>query len=450
MDLNVVAAGVGVAIVLPWVRLPPSLRVTLPVLLLLGSVFSFGLTGVGHVFALIGSAFQGAGLAFLLVEVVKGRLRFNTSARWLRGHARLVVFGGGLLVALAAFRILTADDSGDVPSAVNPWGLAFLAVTVLYWMDGSEEVQRWMGLKKAFPVLTAFASLVLLALMLLVTAGVVAGNTEKVALGAGGVGLANTSTNETGALAACLLLFNLRLLIGNRGPLVGLGMVALVGSLVVIVLTRSRIAIGVAFLMVLMAALGWASGNARRRLIVLLPVLLMFIAAGVAIIKARSAAEAVQFSTSGQLGAVAFPGGERALLWVSYGSAFLNAVSRDPWLLWYGVGPVGVYRLYGASPLPALGITAEGMSFYPVHSDVLQTFFTLGVLGVACWGGILLGLVRTHLRPDRRVQGYAALLAFCGFSTVDMLQYAPVLPSLLLLAFADAVGRAPAVSGNRP
>ena len=449
MDLNVLAAGAGVAIVLPWIRLPPSLRVTGPVLLLLGSVFAFALTGVAHGFALIGSGLQGAGLAVLLVEVVKGRIRFNTSAGWLRGHARLVVLGGGLLVTLAAVRILAADDIGDLPSAVNPWGLAFLAVTVLYWMDGSEEVQRWLGLEKAFPVLTAFASLVLLALMLLVTAGVVEGNTGKVTLGAGGVGLANTSTNETGALAACLLLFNLRLLIGNRGPLVGLGVVALVGNLVVILLTRSRIAIGVAFLMVLMAGLAWASGNARRRLIVLLPVLLMFVAAGVAIIKARSAAEVAQFSTSGELGAVAFPGGERAVLWASYGSAFLNAMSRDPWALLYGVGPVGVYGLYGASPLPALGIAGEGVSFYPVHSDVLQTLFTLGLLGVACWASILLGLVRTRLRPDRKVQGYAALLAFCGFCTVDMLQFAPILSSLLFLAFADAVDSVPAVGRTR-
>ena len=56
MDLNVVAAGLGVGIALPWIRLPPWLRVIVPVLLLLGSVFSFALTGVGHVFALIGSA----------------------------------------------------------------------------------------------------------------------------------------------------------------------------------------------------------------------------------------------------------------------------------------------------------------------------------------------------------------------------------------------------------
>ena len=449
MDTNVVAAGLGVAIVLPWIRLAPSMRVTVPVLLLLGSVFSFALTGVGHVFALIGSALRGAGLAILLVEVVKSRLRFNTCARWLRGHARLVVWGGGLLVALTAVRIFTATDGGDLPSAVNPWGLAFVAVTVLYWMDGTEEVQRWMGLDNALPVLTAFASLVLLALMILVTAGVVAGNTEKVALGAGGVGLANTSTNETGALAACLLLFNLRLLTRNRGPLVGLGVLALVANLVVILLTRSRIAIGVAFLIVLIAGLGWASGNARRRWIVLLPVLLMFITAGVAIIKARSVAEVVQFGASGQLSAVAFPGGERAILWASYGSAFLNAVSRDPWLLLYGVGPPGLYRLYGASPLPTLGIAGEGMSFYPVHSDVLQTFFTLGVLGVACWGGILLGLLRTRLRPDRRAQGYAALLAFCGFFTVDMLQFIPILSSLLFLAFADAADVAPAVGETR-
>jgi len=118
-------------------------------------------------------------------------------------------------------------------------------------------------------------------------------------------------------------------------------------------------------------------------------------------------------------------------------------------VLLYGVGPVGVYRLYGASPLPALGIAAEGVSFYPVHSDVLQTFFTLGLLGVACWGGILLGLVRTPLRPDRKAQGYAALFAFSGFCTVDMLQFAPILSSLLFLAFADAVDGVPAVGRTR-
>ena len=49
---------------------------------------------------------------------------------------------------------------------------------------------------------------------------------------------------------------NLRLLVGKRTPLVALGAVALASNLVVIVLTRSRIAIGVAFLVVLFACLG--------------------------------------------------------------------------------------------------------------------------------------------------------------------------------------------------
>src|SRR5947207_3681612 len=111
MDLNVVAAGVGVAIVIPWVRLSPSLRVMLPILLLLGSIFAFALTGVAHGFALIGSALQGAGLAVLLLEVVKGRFRFNTSVRWLRGNKRLVVLAGGVLVGVATVRIL-ATSSG--------------------------------------------------------------------------------------------------------------------------------------------------------------------------------------------------------------------------------------------------------------------------------------------------------------------------------------------------
>jgi len=184
-------------------------------------------------------------------------------------------------------------------------------------------------------------------------------------------------------------------------------------------------------------------------LIIVLPVVLTFIAVGVAVIKARSTAEATQFAASGQLGAIAFPGGERALLWISYGSAFLDAVSRDPLLLLYGVGPIGVYRLYGTSLLPTLGIAEEGARFYPVHSDTLQTFLTLGVLGVACWGGILLGLLRTRMRPGRRAQGYAALVAFCGFSTVDMLQFSPILASLLFLAFADAADGAPAVGETR-
>lgn len=437
MDLSLVAGAVAAVSWLMWLRLSARQRTVLPVLLLYGSSMSFGLQGLSQAFAVGGSALRGAGLAVMALELAKlvtasrrsGKVPKLTDSRVLLGAMGL----GALITAHIVMR-----GRGSLP--VSPWGLVFVLLTIVYWLSIAEEVRSTTQRDQRVPVLFALLPCVLFVLVLGVRLGVLVGNTGKFSLGEGGVGLLNLSTNETAAMAIAPLLWSTRLIDCERSAVVRLGYLSIGASAAVVLSSGSRIGIAVAVVVLAAFLVRATAGGWRARRVGMALALGVLVTAGAVVVRARTSKEVESFASGNAVSAqFAVPGGERAILWASYLASFLDAAREEPMRYVWGVGPAGISEAYANSALPALGITIDRASFYPVHSDVLELAMTGGLIGILCAVLLVRGIVSLPTSSGMSRQALGALFAFGALSAVDMLQYVPGVVALIFAAYAETV-----------
>lgn len=436
MDLSLLAGAAAASSWLSFVRLSGYQRLLLPVVLLYGSSLAFGLQGLSQLFVVAGSAMRGAGLALLVSELVKEVFSSERRSHSTRAGRAVVLSAAGLCSVLMAHLLL--EGRGALP--VSPWGPVFVFVAIVYWLRFGSEVARSVQGDLRFSRAMAGAALSLAAMVAAVRLGLLAGNTGKFELGEGGVGLANSSTNETAALALSPLLWTMRLLDSDDTSDVRLGYAAVLGSLAVILATGSRMSIAIA--MVVVGAFVFRTGGRAlrgRRLAIGIAFAVVAIA-GAAVIRARTTAEVDAFATGDAVSAqFAVPGGERAILWVSYLAAFLESARESPSEYVWGVGPAGLADLYANSALPALGITLDRASFYPVHSDVIELLMTTGLIGGLLLIVLAYGVIRLPVRHGMGRYAFSAAFVLGAIATVDMVQYVPGVVAAVLAAFASAL-----------
>lgn len=424
-----------------WFRPSPAVRVLAPLYSLAASTLLYVLAGGPGLLAVAGRMLALAALSFMLAEAMKAALRV------VMGHTRAPIRQQMLVWACLAFAAATLAGElvggkgleAGLPSALNPRGLLTLVSIVLYWaLPGSDALATFGG-TKTLGRFVSFVALAMFVLDVMTAAGIVAGNIGKVGLGLGGVGLGGLSTNETAVLGLGLLLWVLWFRRTALGWERAVNTAALLACLGVVLMARSRVGLLAAGAVMMAYALTYGVQEVRRNIVPLLAVV-FFVAVAVLVIRQRSGSEAAQFYRRGLRGADV-PGGERVLVWASYGTSFMGAAQERPvrWLV--GVGPRGLAALYDRSPLPELNISTRSEHFYPVHGDVLQVFLTSGALGLASvlLAGVLLFVCATH--AAEKFYAFAALGSFAFVISADMLQYLPFGSSLLLSLFAVSTVR---------
>jgi len=326
-------------------------------------------------------------------------------------------------MAMGLLQNLLLQPSVDAAAAevLNPWGIPAVSLLLLFCTATDRQIQANLGIKKA----VVAGGIVVPILLLLVGLGWLEGNTGKVAEGLGGVGLANHSTNETAqVLVGCLIwVAGLDASRGwKRWLLVGLlgGALVLTGSRTGVVL-GSLVALGVLF---------QSSGTRRvagTGLVLLSLVVALFVAA-------RRTAIEVEGTAESPTDIRALPGSGRPAIWASYSMAFVERVEEQPWRLWLGTGTLGLLDLYDRTPLFEFDLSLADVSFYPLHSTLLEVCFAYGLVGVVAVGSLTYGLFARARRASPRIISTMAILALMLLAAVDMVTYVPIVPYLLGVA----------------
>lgn len=428
----------GIATFLAAAVLPGgvTLRVVAPVAALVAATFLRALAPLFPPAALLATGFRAAVVGLYLAGVCGDLLRADREpSRTLR----LASLGAaGLLLLVVLHNLLGSTPpslSHDrlLMNVVNPWGMAVVALGVLYWVRTAGLLAERGSMPNGVAVTVIVASFLLAAMETLIVAGVIPGNTGKVALDLGGRGLANMSTNETGSFALGLLICNLRLASDRRG---GGAILAGIANLSTILVTESRTAlVGVAAVLLLHVL--WGGARWRRLALSALPLVVAFGFAAYHVARARTL-ENLQGHGGGMAQMLTRAGSGRILVWLSFLDVFAQSANRQPSRWMVGTGPKSLEPLYNQTPLEALGLAAEQAPFLPLHSDVVNVFITTGALGLVCWLAMVLGLLRIPFDDRYRATAYGAVFAFTFISAIDMLIYLPVGVALLMAAVASS------------
>lgn len=437
MDLTAIMGAGAAASWLVWVRLTAAQRLFLPAMLLYGSSLGHALQGASEGFVLLGSAMRGAGLALMVVELLKAPFASRSSSAHHKILTRPLLIGTlGLLLVITAHNLIAGR--GALP--VSPWGLAFLMISVLYWLYTADAINKVTEGDVRFAVLMAWILILLAMLVLAVRVGILPGNTAKFQLAEGGVGLANLSTNETAALALAPLLWVLRLVEAKGSGAARLGYVSIFASLTVVLSSGSRIAIGIAG--VILVGFLFRGGDAafRGRKFTVAAILAVLLLLGTFVIRARTRSEVDAFAGgSAATTQYAVPGAERVIVWSSYITSFFDVAHDNPQFLIRGVGPAGIADVYATSALPILGVTIERASFYPVHSDLIELLMTTGVVGVLFLMLMARGLYAIPLSRGEHAHAFFAAFTFMALFSVDMLQYVPGVTSIVFASYVATI-----------
>jgi hypothetical protein len=408
----------------------------MPLVFLTVAAFFHALASTSDLFLLGELGLRALTFTLFAVEIVKSRVGFRASGRWLSvGGRGLLSIAGALMVWVAVRNVAGGTGQlGSLYDVVNPWGTVLILVAVLYWLDCVQLLASWKARAPAITALGLSASLALFAMMVLVYLGLLAGNTGKVAEGTGGLGLANTATNETGLLAICLLMLCLWIASPVSSPGRLLRVTATAADIMVVFMTRSRLSIAVAGVVLVLYFWSRLSARPHGRLTVaagIAAALILFGTVGASIVRSRTAREV-------QLSRIA--GGDRLVLWAGYGAAFASEAEARPTVWITGVSPVGLLGLYDLSELEKFDLQMpDGQPFYPVHSELLTSFLTGGVVGLLGWLLIWWQLLHFPYRRDRRAQAAGALMTLAAWFLADMVQYSPFAVTLLFFLLADSV-----------
>lgn len=336
---------------------------------------------------------------------------------------------------LSAFDTLTEFTTAET-LLVNPWAFLKLMLVVAFCVfTGSNwnthETLRLIQLV----VIGACATLLLFQVVVLL--GVLPGNTLKAIDDLGGTGLGNISTNETAFLGIGLMVWCLRFLQQPSGWNRTATWIAMLSALTAVLMTKSRLGIAAASL-VLVASLLAGKGRTAFRLAVFGPVAIAGVVMAGQIIQQRSIAEVSYWQ--GNLSISEGWGSGRGVFWSEYWDAFSGLASNSLLIDLFGVGPVGILQLYDLTRLNELGVTLQDIAFYPTHSDLLTILLTCGTIGLLAWLIVVINLIRLRFNKDLQITAYCAIGAFVAVSSGDMLSYVPEIAALLVSVAASCIG----------
>jgi hypothetical protein len=211
-------------------------------------------------------------------------------------------------------------------------------------------------------------------------------------------------------------------------------------NLSVVVLTKGRIALAAASILIL-AALFASRARVLVKVSVLLPILVVFAILAVNVILQRTSAEFA--GTAGpQMTLENMPGSGRPIVWFYYVDAFIYSARAHPYYWIVGVGSAGLLSLYDLSPLQKLGHVIEHVEFYPLHSDFVNVFLISGFLGLLCWMYLIWWFWKVPKRKDQRAIAFGALGSFTLFMAVDMVNYLLVASVLIFYAVVSSIDSA--------
>ncbi|MFZ4857094.1 MAG: O-antigen ligase family protein [Desulfuromonadaceae bacterium] len=349
---------------------------------------------------------------------------------------QILIFAGGLMALicfhnLADFEYLLNESNRETIGVLSPWGVFFTAAILLFTLCYSRNNQTFCIVNSSlFRVCILTSAIAFSVVLVLVALKLIPGNTDKVALGIGGVGFGNMSTNETSLLGCCLLLWVLQIQCVRGVSTISLACIP--GPIIMVLLTQSRIGIGCVFIIVLFYLFYRSKYRLKELFISLFVIVLLSVPAVNVFLARMSADKGVLTGTDG--GGIA--GSGRALIWISYLDAFIEVASIRPLTWIVGVGPTGVVRLYDSTFLDFLGFEVAQGTYFPLHSDVVFTFLATGFLGLFLWLVLVTAAYIQIKRNGTNFCGVAAITVFVIFSLFDMLIYSTFSVWLLALAIA--------------
>lgn len=422
-----------------WLRKPlENSIIIITILSFLLSTFFIVLSPGSGILGQLSSGFHSVAVGAMLSVAVRG-------VGALKGHSNIFIRRATISV-LIIFTIVTFHNvleigrlvSSDKDSAIavaNPWGIDTLLLVIVFtlhsrvWLDDPNQRKNLKN------IILVFSSLFIL-IDLLVVAGVLTGNTQKLGEGIGGRGLANISTNETGILGVSLLLWNLVFLFQERKfqPLHAL---LGAGNFMMVVFAKSRVALGLS-LLVLTLYLLFSTIKTKIKFAIFFPALVFMLLISSTVIQERTQSEGIGDPNNPL---TELPGSGRPIIWFYYMDAFMYTAESNPlqWLL--GVGVMGLVDLYDLTPLVKFSLVLEKVYFYPLHSDAVKVFLIAGIIGFAAWVLIPYYLYKIPTLKKYRFQFTSAIAVLYIFTTVDMLNYFPVATLLLMLAIGSAIDR---------
>jgi hypothetical protein len=408
---------------------------TVVVLLLLSVLFVVFAKGPG-VIAQISSLLQTAALA----GIFAGLWQYGgDSVSGTPGIMRRCIVSALVLMFILFFHNmadlaeLIGGSKIDAIIVANPWGLFITAAIVIFALVTRVSMED-RSFRITLQRLVLFFSAIFFLVNMMVMLEVIPGNTSKIREGIGGKGFANLSTNDTGLLAIVLILWNIVFLF-HKKKFSWFHAIAIVMNFIMIVNAKSRVTLG---LSVILFALYFYYSDVKKsvKIAVILPaiVVVMFVAS--LIIEQRMENEGIG-NVSNPL--TELPGSGRPVIWFYYLDAFIYTAGAHSVQWVVGTGIAGLVGLYELTPLGSIGIVLEKTYFYPLHSDLINIFLISGFLGLAAWVLMFLYLFRVKTDQQYRFQSLGAWLVLVIFSSVDMLNYAPLQTLMLILAITSTI-----------
>jgi hypothetical protein len=349
----------------------------------------------------------------------------------------ILIFTGGLMALICIHNIgnmgyLLSETNRETIGTLSPWGIFFNAAILLFALYYSINNQTYNIVNSSlFRVSILTSALAFSVVLFLVALKLLPGNTDKIALGIGGVGFGNMSTNETSLLGCCLLLWVLQIQY-VRG--VSLMTLACLPSLIVMVLlTQSRIGIFCVFIIVFLYIFYTGKFRIKEILITFCVIALLSIPAFNVFVDRMEADSSMD-------------GSGRAFIWVNYIDAFSEVATQKPLAWIFGVGPAGVVKLYNNTILEFFGLEVAQGTYFPLHSDVVFIFLTSGFLGLILWFGLVTTAYTQIKRSGRHFCSVASFIIFVLYSFFDMMIYSTLSVWLLALAITYPGNNQPNIS----
>jgi hypothetical protein len=446
--MNLLQLFVGIIMVFGWQLVPHVIgnkRIFITTILLTASFITTIIPEIKEI-NLLATLLELAAISIIISELYfkkKNSLSPIGSLEADQERNKVIKFAGVVMAILAIhnfFDISYLLDASNLEtvSVLSPWGLFFVLLIVSYTFSAKSNSGDYDLANSSFFRGSVFSFSIAFSLVVtLVFFDLMPGNTDKVALGIGGVGLAGKSTNETGLIACCLILWLLR--IQKLRGISLLGIVSLVSLAGMVLLTQSRI--GIVSLFIITLCYLFYNRRLRTRDVVFAALIIaaLSIPAISVMVERMSADSGISTKIEGgDLG-----GSGRGFIWFSYLDAFTSVASEKPYTWLLGVGPAGVAELYGDTYLRAFKIEVANGTYYPLHSDVVFTFLSTGFIGLFCWIALVITVTIKLKRHGFNFSNISAITIFVFYSFGDMLIYSPLAVWLLTQAIVSPLDNAP-------
>lgn len=317
------------------------------------------------------------------------------------------------------FNLIYLSNNEKVMGVINPWGL-FNTILIIYFFLLIYSKDQLLNVNKLYS-LTQFSAIIYFVLTIAVLLGIVKGNTEKVELGIGGIGLGGISTNET-ALFALLHIVTLFTYQYKYSKYSFLSFLLIVTTTAGLFLSESRTGMFLLLVSVLFFLI-YANISKKIKLTIFGVGFILFVTVGLSVLDKRMEADVGSDNLPAKRNEIVLPGSGRPIIWASYLDAFIYQSKNNPssWLL--GIGSAEIKKLYENTSLNKLGATLPTINFYPIHGDWLYLFLSSGLVGLFCFIVILIYLFSLSFNLNLKFLNKTAITLFAVFSFVDMLNY---------------------------